>query len=112
MKRFCSLVILLSMSVSAAAENWPQFRGPNFNGSSDEKNLPDSWSMNEGVVWSVDLPGASAATLAHNVPPLCTLLRGQEVSGEALGPAKSVVVIRSSFPVLHFTKCTSIERHF
>ena len=62
MKRFCSLVILLSMSFSAAAENWPQFRGPHFNGSSDEKNLPDSWSMNEGVVWSVDLPGASAAT--------------------------------------------------
>ena len=51
------------MIVSAAhAADWPQWRGPNFNGSTDEKNLPVKWSQTENVAWSVDLPGPSAAT--------------------------------------------------
>jgi outer membrane protein assembly factor BamB len=53
---------VLSFSTSIFAENWPQWRGPNFNGSSTEKNLPASFSKTENVVWTVDLPGPSAAT--------------------------------------------------
>jgi outer membrane protein assembly factor BamB len=44
------------------ATDWPQWRGPYFNGSTDEKNLPSEWSQTEGIAWSVDLPGSSAAT--------------------------------------------------
>ncbi len=64
MKRFASLLIVLFFSIPADAENWPQFRGPHFNGSSDESNLPEQWSTSDGVAWVVDLPGASAATPA------------------------------------------------
>lgn len=49
---------------AARAENWPQFRGPNHNGTSGEKNLPAKWSRTENVAWVADLPGASAATPA------------------------------------------------
>ena len=47
---------------SAHAENWPQWRGPNFNGTSPEQGLPAQWSQTEGVKWSADLPGISGAT--------------------------------------------------
>ena len=46
----------------AQAGDWPHWRGPYFNGSTDEKNLPSDWSQTEGIVWSVDLTGSSAAT--------------------------------------------------
>ena len=53
-------VLLISCAV-AHGENWPQFRGPSFNGSSTETNLPTEFSPTKNVVWSTDLPGASAA---------------------------------------------------
>ena len=45
-----------------AAENWAHWRGPEFNGSSPEKDLPSDFSKSENVKWSVSLPGTSAAT--------------------------------------------------
>jgi outer membrane protein assembly factor BamB len=44
------------------ADNWAQWRGPNFDGSTDETNLPTEWSQTENVAWVAKLPGASAAT--------------------------------------------------
>ncbi len=58
------LAALASTTLFVHAENWPQWRGPNFNGSSPEKDLPSSWSETEGVKWSTPLPGSSGATPA------------------------------------------------
>lgn len=58
--RFVLPVLLLTQSVFAA--NWPHWRGPNFNGSTDEKNLPESWSKTENVVWKTPLPGPSGSS--------------------------------------------------
>ena len=44
------------------AGDWPQWRGPFFNGSADEKNLPDSWGPDENIAWVSPLPGPSGAT--------------------------------------------------
>ena len=61
--RYClALCLLLASLCSALAGDWPQWRGPYFNGSSDEINLPSDWSQTENVAWSVDLPGVAAAT--------------------------------------------------
>ncbi len=46
----------------ARAENWPHWRGPAWNGSSPETNLPDRWSKTENVAWIAPLPGRSGAT--------------------------------------------------
>src|SRR5438876_148900 len=59
--RFLSVLGLLAISCASQAENWPQWRGPHFNGSSDERDLPSTWSK-ETAAWTVDLPGPSAAT--------------------------------------------------
>jgi outer membrane protein assembly factor BamB len=53
--------VLLGASVVCAGQ-WPHWRGPNFNGSADETDLPTDWSQTENIAWSVDLPGSSAAT--------------------------------------------------
>lgn len=55
-----SLVLAFASPVSGA--DWPQWRGPNFNGSTEEKNLPTDWSQTENVAWVADLPGPSGAT--------------------------------------------------
>jgi outer membrane protein assembly factor BamB len=54
----------LLLSVPSRAENWPQWRGPYFNGSTTETNLPTQWSKTENVAWSTPLPGQSGATPA------------------------------------------------
>lgn len=57
------LAVLFGVSV-ARAENWAQWRGPFFNGSTTESNLPASWSRTENVAWVTPLPGLSGATPA------------------------------------------------
>lgn len=46
------------------AANWPQWRGPAFNGSSPETNLPQTFSKTDHLHWQARLPGSSAATPA------------------------------------------------
>jgi outer membrane protein assembly factor BamB len=53
---------LFSISLATAATDWPQWRGPNLNGSSPAKNLPASWSDTSNVLWKVELPGWSGST--------------------------------------------------
>jgi outer membrane protein assembly factor BamB len=53
--------LLLSPSL-LPAEDWMQWRGPGFNGSSPEKGLPAKFGPEDGVAWSVAMSGASAST--------------------------------------------------
>ncbi|MFT5492431.1 MAG: outer membrane protein assembly factor BamB [Limisphaerales bacterium] len=62
MKKAMLAALALSISLSAVAENWPQWRGPHHNGSSTERNLPDDFSKTKNVVWSTEMPGLAAAT--------------------------------------------------
>lgn len=55
-----AFVLVVVCRVQAA--DWPQWRGPYFNGSTDERNLPSDWSRTENIAWSAELPGCSAAT--------------------------------------------------
>ena len=57
-----SFALLLSIALPLQAENWPHWRGPNFNGSTTETNLPADWSRTEGIVWSAKLDGCAAST--------------------------------------------------
>jgi outer membrane protein assembly factor BamB len=62
-RKYYTFLVLVLVALSVAqASDWPQWRGPYFNGSTDEKNLPSNWSRTDNVAWSVDLAGSSAAT--------------------------------------------------
>lgn len=56
------LILCFSFCLWAQAENWPQWRGPNLDGTSGEKNLPVSWSKTENVEWRLELPMRSGST--------------------------------------------------
>jgi hypothetical protein len=38
-------------------DNWPQFRGAKALGTSDNRNLPATWSTTDNVAWKTDIPG-------------------------------------------------------
>jgi outer membrane protein assembly factor BamB len=56
-------VLVVSLGGVAAADQWPQWRGPNLDGTSPTTgSLPVRWSETENVVWRTKLPSWSAAT--------------------------------------------------
>ena len=55
-----ALVVAVGCSVSAA--DWPQWRGPNGTGVTDERDLPLRWSATENVTWRIDLGGVGVST--------------------------------------------------
>jgi outer membrane protein assembly factor BamB len=64
MKRSAYIVaftVAASTLFGALAADWPQWRGPNFNGSTDEKGLPSEFSK-DSAAWTLDMPGPSAST--------------------------------------------------
>jgi hypothetical protein len=48
------------------AANWPQWRGPQSAGISEEKNLPTEWGADKNVVWKTALPGRGHSSRAKS----------------------------------------------
>ena len=44
------------------AESWPNWRGPQLNGTSTESGLPLRWSVTENVTWKAPMPERSGST--------------------------------------------------
>ena len=53
---------LLAVVTVSAADNWPQWRGPQLNGVSGEKGLPVKWSPEENIAWKLPMPSRTGAT--------------------------------------------------
>src|SRR4051812_17865981 len=59
----CILAAALSLSTTIRGADWPQWRGPAFNGTSPDKGLPTTWTEAD-IKWTTPLPGPSGATPA------------------------------------------------
>ncbi|MGI8602316.1 MAG: PQQ-binding-like beta-propeller repeat protein [Verrucomicrobiales bacterium] len=59
--KFVPFIFALLSNILAAAD-WPQWRGPHSNGSSQEKGLPDKFSQTENVLWTAPMPGPAGST--------------------------------------------------
>ena len=68
MKRIAlTLIVGISLAVTglgfltekAAAGNWPQWRGPDGSGISNEKNLPYEWTPTKNIKWKTAIDGRS-----------------------------------------------------
>ena len=71
--------LTLAISLSAFAGDWYQWRGPEQNGVSREKNLPDSWDPEgENVLWTSDVGGMSSPIVMNG--RVYTFARVGEVS--------------------------------
>ncbi len=62
MRRRLMAACLLALLPALGAANWPQWRGPDLNGVSAEKNLPTKWSATENVAWKLAMPDRSGST--------------------------------------------------
>jgi outer membrane protein assembly factor BamB len=52
----------MSVGAIAAAENWPQWRGPGGQGISSEAGLPTTWGPETNVAWKTALPGTGMSS--------------------------------------------------
>jgi outer membrane protein assembly factor BamB len=65
-----ALLGVLTQVVVIAADDWPQFRGPDGNGHSDTRDLPLTWSETKNVVWKTaihDRGWSSPVILANQI---------------------------------------------
>jgi outer membrane protein assembly factor BamB len=63
MKRaWVSMSLVMTLVATLSADNWPQWRGPQLNGVSTEKELPLTWTTESNVAWKLPLPEWSGAT--------------------------------------------------
>ncbi|MEM9015444.1 MAG: PQQ-binding-like beta-propeller repeat protein [Verrucomicrobiota bacterium] len=63
-RRLLASLVLIAAPLTAKADNWPNWRGPSFNGSSQESGFPAVFSKTDGVAWQAQLPGEGASTPA------------------------------------------------
>jgi outer membrane protein assembly factor BamB len=55
-------VAIFAWGSSAAAENWPGWRGPRGDGTSQEPSVPTHWSDQEAIAWKAAVPGTGHAS--------------------------------------------------
>lgn len=58
----CLGFVLACLTSTARGENWPGWRGPRGDGSSQEPNVPVHWSDTENIAWKVSLPFSGHAS--------------------------------------------------
>jgi len=83
------ILAALAFAVTAhAADEWPQFRGPDGQGLSDAKSVPVEWSDTQHVAWKTEIPGKgwSSPVLSKGRLYLTTAIgeKGADVSLRAL----------------------------
>ena len=72
---------LFVLANTASAENWPSWRGPRGDGTSQEKNLPTKWSATDNIAWKTPLPGighASPIVWGNRIFTVTALPKSQE----------------------------------
>lgn len=57
-----SIILSLLFVLSVAAQNWPNWRGPGYDGAASGDGFAVHWSPTENVQWKVPLPGGSGST--------------------------------------------------
>jgi outer membrane protein assembly factor BamB len=55
--RFIFLFLTTIFFSVSQAQNWPNWRGPNGDGTSTETNLPTKWDSITNVIWKIRVPG-------------------------------------------------------
>lgn len=102
----CWLALCFSalLAVPAAADEWPQFRGPDGQGHASQRGLPLEWSETKNVVWKTPIEG-----LGWSSP----VIRGQQIwltaatdEGHSL---RAVCVDLETGKILHDVEAFQVE---
>ncbi|HQR44275.1 MAG TPA: hypothetical protein PLX97_16380, partial [Gemmatales bacterium] len=61
MRKFITSFLFFASLSTLAASDWPQFRGPTAQGTSDA-SLPTEWSDSKNLKWKAKLPGPGSSS--------------------------------------------------
>lgn len=71
MKKRLAILLILGFSATLwvathaqANNNWPNWRGPSFNGVADAGTYPTEWTQDKNVKWKIELPAFGSSTPA------------------------------------------------
>jgi outer membrane protein assembly factor BamB len=79
----CVLTLSLVATVSLAADNWPQWRGPNGQGVSGEKQLPTEWGPEKNIVWKLPLDSGHSSPIVWGDRAFVTsVIEGAPIPGQ------------------------------
>ena len=78
-----ALLVFLSLTTVGSAANWPQWRGADGSGVSNEKNLPAEWSPAKNIKWKTPIAGRghSSPIVWDKYIFLTTAVEGEAVAG-------------------------------
>jgi outer membrane protein assembly factor BamB len=107
-KAFIVFVVLISVAAVTPAANWPQWRGPDGSGISNEKNLPATWTPTTNIKWKAALPGRghSSPIVWGNRIFVTTAVEGDVVQG-----AKAVKHMAGDKEFLHPDSIGADHKH-
>lgn len=93
---------------SASAGNWPQWRGPDGSGISNEKNLPSEWSPTKNIKWKTPIEGR-----AHSSPIVWgnTIFLTTAVEGAAVPGAKAAKHLMGDKEFVHPDSVGADRKH-
>ncbi len=110
-QKFLPLLLVLvttSLGQSAFAQGWPQWRGPNASGVSNEKNLPSEWSADKNILWKMPIPGRG-----HSSPVVWgnRIFLTTDIEGEVVPGAKAVQHVRKGEVWVHPDSVSGNRKH-
>ena len=94
--RACLLGTLLTGI--AAADDWPQFRGPNGSGLADTSNLPSKFGPAKNVVWKTALPPGHSSPVLTEDRIFVTAYKGETLFTICLNRADGKILWRREAP--------------
>lgn len=81
-----------------AAADWPQFRGPNASGVSDDTNLPVVFGPNKNVVWRTPLPPGHSSPVIAGDRIFLTAFEGERLLTIAIDRSSGRILWRREAP--------------
>ena len=90
MKTIVYFVTICLRGTTASADNWPQFRGANSQGRSNETNLPSEWSDSKNILWKVKAGRGTSSPVIWGSKLFITGFSGYGESKEAPGKQESL----------------------
>jgi outer membrane protein assembly factor BamB len=82
-----AIALITSTTNASGGANWPQWRGPDGQGVSDEKNLPAEWTPTKNIKWktAIDGRGHSSPIVWGKKIFLTTATDGETIPGRKAG---------------------------
>lgn len=99
----CGPIILAQQT-----SNWPQWRGPQGQGISEEKNLPDEWSPTKNILWKTPMAGRG-----HSSPIIWgnRVFLTTDIEGDVIPDQKAIHHVRKGATWVHPDAMSGNKKH-